>query len=175
MACEVVQLQPGRPEVIALKFAKGTEYEHRVMFKTVDDRILYVAKEDVPQMERLGIRKAEPFYITQVSGGKQPRYRFGSLSGAGAVETPPVPVQTASNYTSQQRTAAPEPPPAEHRVTTHSSKLMSCFLSAIDAVAEAQTYATRKGLGITFSSENVTSAALSCYINECRNQNGGAR
>jgi hypothetical protein len=51
---------------------------------------------------------------------------------------------------------------------TESARMMSCFMAAIDAVAEAQVYATRKGLGITFSSCNITSTALSCYINECK-------
>jgi hypothetical protein len=65
-------------------------------------------------------------------------------------------------------------PPAAAPVTPAtpnpaSAKMMACFMAAIDAVSEAQAYATRKGLGITFSSENVTSAALSCYINDCRN------
>lgn len=42
---------------------------------------------------------------------------------------------------------------------------MACFMQAIDAVSEAQVYCARKGLGITFSSEDVRATAISCYIN----------
>jgi hypothetical protein len=113
----------------------------------------------------------------KLGAGKGARHRFLPLSGAGRTSDAPVP-NSNTNYTSPNgnnngHAAPPAAPPPEHRVTSQSSKLMSCFLSAIDAVSEAQAYATRKGLGITFSSENVTSAALSCYINECKN--GGAR
>jgi hypothetical protein len=49
---------------------------------------------------------------------------------------------------------------------------MACFMAAIDAVAEAQTYCGRKGLGITFNSEDIRATAISCWIS-CRD--GGAR
>jgi hypothetical protein len=49
---------------------------------------------------------------------------------------------------------------------------MGCFMQAIDAIQEAQSYANRKGLGITFSSEDVRATAISCWI-QCGK--GGAR
>jgi len=49
-----------------------------------------------------------------------------------------------------------------------SQRMMACFMAALDAISEAQGYATRKGIGITFTSDNVTSAALSCYIQNCK-------
>ena len=51
-----------------------------------------------------------------------------------------------------------EPP---QRITPQSTTLMACFMQAIDAVAEAQAYCGRKGLGITFTSEDVRATAIS--------------
>lgn len=56
-------------------------------------------------------------------------------------------------------------PPAAPVIPVGTRKLMACFMQAIDAVSEAQVYCARKGLGITFSSEDVRATAISCYIN----------
>jgi hypothetical protein len=58
-----------------------------------------------------------------------------------------------------------EPP---QRITAQSTKLMACFMQAIDAVTEAQAYCGRKGLGITFTSEDVRSTAIACWISACK-------
>ena len=150
-------------------------------------------------IRRAGIAARTPFEICKV--GKDD-YRIRELGGAGAASTAPRPVSnnytnsTAHNHNpdhayrdsaplslnSANHSEAPAPqalpslqsaPQHTPQPTPQSARMMACFLAAIDAVSEAQAYAKRKGLGITFSSENVTSAALSCYINECRN--GGAR
>jgi hypothetical protein len=180
MARELVQLQPGKPELIALKYSKGTAYEHRVMFTTTDNRILYLANDDASRLEQLGIEKETQFFITLVGmTGKHPRYEFRSLTAPEVMAFSPEPLDNKSEYIGTLQTLAPpiEWPPDEtcHAESvakapelTQSARMMACFMSAIDAVAEAQVYATRKGLGITFSSGNVTSTALSCYINECR-------
>jgi hypothetical protein len=64
---------------------------------------------------------------------------------------------------------APQPVAAPAaNASPNTARMMACFLVALDAVNEAQSYAKAKGIGITFTSDNVTSAALSCYINECK-------
>lgn len=52
--------------------------------------------------------------------------------------------------------------------SSHETAMAECFRRALDAIAEAQEYSNRKALGIAFTSDNVTSAALSAYINELR-------
>lgn len=44
------------------------------------------------------------------------------------------------------------------------ARLMSCYMSALDAVHEAQQYATRKGMGITFTSDDIRASAITLYI-----------
>jgi len=51
--------------------------------------------------------------------------------------------------------------------------MMAAMCSAVDAILETQAYATRRGLGLTFSEESVRAIGLSIYIDQCRN--GGAR
>lgn len=45
------------------------------------------------------------------------------------------------------------------------ARLMSCYCSAISAISEAQAFADRRGLKVTFTSEDVRATAISCYIN----------
>ena len=180
MARELVQIEPGTPELIALKFTKGTEYERRVMFTTTDNRILYLANEDARKLAQLGVEKEAKFFIAMIGKtGKQPRYDFRSLSAEEIAAAPKPdhkyePVDTSNSPAPPIEWPKDEPmstvplPATMAPALTESARMMACFMSAIDAVAEAQVYATRKGMGITFSSANVTSTALSCYINECK-------
>jgi hypothetical protein len=66
----------------------------------------------------------------------------------------------------------PACPPAARSIPAGTAKLMACFMQAIDAVAEAQTYCCRKGLGITFTSEDIRATAITCWISS---RDGGAR
>jgi hypothetical protein len=69
---------------------------------------------------------------------------------------------------------SPEPPPApatEANNGDHSARpddtarrLMSCFAASIEAITEAQSFADRKGLKVTFTSEDVRATAISAYI-----------
>jgi hypothetical protein len=184
------------PQVIALQFSEGkikpssipgNPDDMQYALATPPGMTAYLPISAAEMIRRAGITARQPFEICKV--GKDD-YRINTLNGPGrAANAPVAESQVQGNYTNTSpnhtpaapppangngnRPANPVAPPPDHRVTPQATKLMSCFLSAIDAVAEAQTYATRKGLGITFSSENVTSAALSCFINECRN--GGTR
>jgi hypothetical protein len=139
------------------------------------------ARAIIAQIETQGIQPNEPIRFTQVktigNGSRWivdrapslQRQLEDSLANVRSIQSAPMPqpAQAPPPAQATQPIAAPVATPAA------SSKLMACFMSALDAVNEAQTYARNKGIGITFSSDNVTSAALSCYINECRN--GGAR
>jgi len=175
---------PGRPDDILYTLS------------TPPGMTTYLPISAAEMIRRAGITARVPFEICKV-GKDDYRVNTINGGGGRAFDAPVTESQVQgsnyTNYTSPNHTAAPPPPeriytapvppsppapramapapptPAgERQVTTQSARMMACFLAAIDAVAEAQTYATRKGLGITFSSENVTSAALSCYINECR-------
>jgi hypothetical protein len=46
--------------------------------------------------------------------------------------------------------------------------MMAAMCSAVDAILETQAYATRKGLGLTFSEESVRAIGLSIYITNCK-------
>jgi len=68
--------------------------------------------------------------------------------------------------------ASPEVQTAAGAVTAPNSnhdnpvaaRLMSCFMASIDAISEAQAYADRKSLKVTFTSEDVRATAISAYI-----------
>jgi hypothetical protein len=194
---ETLKLQPNRPEVIALAFQSGKSFtstltgDEQVMFTLMGEKRLYVDLPVAQSIEQLSLGKGEPFEITKcVDRAKKVSYEVRYLATeaqppagptfeqhlrAGLVTQPPArtSVQTRPNGTASQEGVHPEqqqqhssPAPA---ATNHvGGKLMSCFMSAIDAIAEAQTYATRKGLGITFTAEDVRAAAISAYITACK-------
>lgn len=84
------------------------------------------------------------------------------------IQRPAVPAPHAGreNGLPHHAPEAPAPNPA-------TARLMSCFAMSVDAIQEAQQYAHRKGLGVTFSSEDVRATAISCWIQMQRE--GGVR
>jgi hypothetical protein len=167
---QIIKFAAGVPEVVALKFDDGLEvdgrYGKQVSFATTDDRTFYVdpkpADDMLASLRHYGITKGTPFKLTKVTAGRwvvEP-YQNGHRAPEPPPPAPPAPPQAP---------AAPPAAVAPAAPNTSTQRMMACFLVALDAVNEAQTYAKTKGIGITFSSDNVTSAALSCYINDCRN------
>lgn len=99
---------------------------------------------------------------------EQEAYELGLSSerGAGTGSTAPATEEHYNN--SPNHTADPATAPGAARITPAAARLCASFMAAIDAVGEAQTYADRRGLKITFTSEDVRSTAISCYISACR-------
>lgn len=72
---------------------------------------------------------------------------------------------------SKPEPAPAPPPPAVREVHPVTEQLTSCLKSAIDAAAAAQEHARERGLGVTFTSEDVRAIALSVYIGLQRSRN----
>ena len=86
------------------------------------------------------------------------------LYGGHGITAPAAPVTSIQAHSNVNAPPAP---------STATGRLMACFMQSIDAIAEAQQYANRRGLGITFSSEDVRATAISCWISVCKE--GGGR
>lgn len=171
------------PEIIALQFQTGKMVESKfgtsqVMFTLVDGRVTFLPPFIADRIREEKIAARQPFEIVRhnpTTWDIKPLQ--ANLASAGQKETgaaprknTPVSSTATPAYGHQapqqppQSTAAPAvPPPA-----AGSNRLMACFLMSIDAIAEAQSYAKRKELSITFTAEDVRAAALSCYINMCK-------
>jgi hypothetical protein len=76
----------------------------------------------------------------------------------------PPSVETRQNGTTAQvvHTAS------QNTNTPAAQRMMGSLAAAIDAIAEAQDYATRKGLRITFTGEDVRAVANCLYIDACK-------
>jgi hypothetical protein len=164
----IVQLTPGKPEVIALKFAKGKEYGDRTMFSTCDDRILYLDADEAKELERMDIPKETPFSVTRVRNGKGgTRCEFARLNGQangsanGSAPSVPVPIPAQAN--APTITAGPTAAPAP--ITPLAAKVLASYLTAVDCLMEAQVYAQRKGLVIAITCEDVRCLAATIMIN----------
>jgi hypothetical protein len=72
---EVVEFPPNIPVTLALKYAQGktisNQYGERIMFTTVDNRVLFLDPEVAGQIEALGVNIRENFTITKQSDGRK--------------------------------------------------------------------------------------------------------
>lgn len=182
----IIKFEAGVSEVLALKFDAGKnvagKFGPQVQFSTTDDRLFYLDEAPAYDVETtlraLGIKAGTPFRLTKVKtshGGSRfdvapaPRGdegghnvpERGNVAGARSPES--APAAPATNQPLQSATPG---------ITPNAARMMACFMDAITAITEAQVFAKRVGLGITFDSTNVTSAALSCYIAQTRNGGG---
>lgn len=122
-----------------------------------------------------GIQPGEGVRVTKTRAGKGMRWTVERVRpvSQGPVYAAPANGNGANGHGggySAPPPAAPANPPEPLSGTTQavSARMMGCFMAAIDAVAEAQTFADRRGLKVTFTSEDVRACALTCYINECK-------
>jgi len=174
----IVQLAPGKPEVLALKFAKGRDYGERVLFSTVDERVLYLDQEEARELEALGIPKEVPFSITRVRTGKGgTRCEFARLNGA--AEKAAAPNGSARVPQAHDTPVYPEVPAVSSlgspdltgRITPVAAKLLASYMTAVDTLLETQVYAQRKGLVIAITCEDVRCLAATVFISA----EGGSR
>jgi hypothetical protein len=183
----IIKFQPGQTEVVALKFDEGKNVEGKfgpqVAFSTIDDRMFYLdptpADDVETELRKFGIKAGTPFKLTKVKtshGGSRftvepiaargdegghnvpGRARYSAPApGYWDVEIPPTPAA--------QPVAAPAP---AAQPSTSAVCMMAAMCAAVDAVIETQAYATRRGLGVTFSEESVRAIGLSIYISNCK-------
>jgi len=161
------------PEIVAIASIPGematSEFgPSEVRFRLVDGRTWYV-----PQVvaDEINVRLAprQQFEVVRFGRAKHELRITPLPAHLGRPDSPPQHVPTPpersydATYTQEAPRAAAQP-----AASPNTARMMACFLVALDAVNEAQSYAKAKGIGITFTSDNVTSAALSCYINSCK-------
>jgi hypothetical protein len=176
---ETLRLTANRPEVIALAFQQGKPVtshltgEEQMMFTLMGDRRIYLDTAIARKIDEMSLGKGEPFELTKcVDRNKKVTYEVRYLQQQEPPQQTQPParpsVQTQpSNSGSREVVHTQEQHNAPAAKTT-GGKLMACFMSSIDAIAEAQAYATRRGLGITFTAEDVRAAAISAYITACK-------
>lgn len=133
------------------------------------------ARQIFDAIEAQGIQPGEGVRVTKTRAGKGMRWTVERARpvSAGPVYVPPVPngqTNGHNGHTNGQGDSAPLPPaaPVSGAQTAIAARMMACFAAAIDALVESQAYADRRGLKVTFTSEDVRAVAISCYIDACR-------
>jgi hypothetical protein len=179
---ETLKLQVNKPAMIALAFAKGKPVqsaltgETDIMFSTVDGHRIFLPPSAAEQIYEAGIPARKPFQI--IKRGPQ-TYEILSHNGsypvaassrdAAAGTAASTAASTAATISSPHHTNGnghgnPPADPKPETATPEVRRLMAALGAAIDAVAEAQDYAKRRGLGMTFSEESVRCLAITVYI-----------
>ena len=172
--------------------AKFPPFGPRVMFTSIDERKLWLGAEDASDFEHalldLGIQPADFIRVTKIKhprgGGSSLRVERVADEGDAREPSREEALLEKSVELARERGAAafhrapsrisPDPAPAPAVPSTNNSdhtpkptaahQLMSSFQAAIEAISEAQAYCDRKGLKVTFTSEDVRATAISCFI-----------
>jgi hypothetical protein len=133
-----------------------------VVFDLLDGRSWYVPQVVANYIYELRLGAGPAAIEVTVTGRKKTDLLIVPLQARMPAPEPVAPV-----------VADPPPQPAPRPASSpaagiQTQRMMAGFVVAIDAVAEAQAYLHKRGLGITLTADNITSAALSVYINACR-------
>jgi len=153
----------GLPEIVALTATTGAVCESNfgpseVKLTLTDGRPWYVALAMADVIRQSGIQPRQQLEVTKT--GKGPLdWKIVPLQ-AHLSAAPAAPSHAAGIVP----TVAQLPQTMQPQNNTASTPLAACFIEAIDAIREAQAYANRVGLGITFTSEDVRATAISCWI-----------
>ena len=180
-----VTFTPGLPEVLALKWTKGKEQlsqyhnETEYFYSLTDGRCMYLPAEAAAQLDDLGPAKDEPIEVTKFKsphGGY--RWRVARVGEVAAANTKPVAGRAEGGAPSAQpaRRVLPNASAAAEVSTApklSGSPMMTALKLAIDAAYEAEAYAQRLGMGLSFSTEDVRAMGISLFIEATKY--GGAR
>ncbi len=199
---ETLRFQTNVPEAVALAFDDGIDVEGRygdqVMYTLEDERVMYVPPIVRDQIQKLGIRKGEPF---QLSKGEVKRGNRRSIEWV--VEQPkdhatsePAPPQAAKpegeaahlepegSGTVESTTAAIQPKPngrsgvqtdqLPFAGTLQGQYILSALVNMIDITDAVEAYAKAKGRELHFTSEDIRALTITCFIQRAR-ENGGTR
>lgn len=175
-------------------------YGEQALFTCTDSRVFYLDPEPASDIERrigeLGIKTGEPFRLTKIkhARGGGCSFRVDRVANETDLERtltrsiaaqknrrevsvpfreqmPPAAIEPSAERVTAQRVIQPE---GNHNAppVTRSGAMMAAMCAAVDAVLETQAYATRKGLGVTFSEESIRAIGLSIYISTCKEGRG---
>jgi hypothetical protein len=163
-----LQLRVNVPEVIALQFTEGKEVESNfngteVLYSLEDGRSWYVHPSVARKIDALSLGKGEPFEVVKTEAPNKKGFVFDVKHVAHAPQAaalPSVETRQSGSLTAAQVVHTVQ----QNTNMTATQRMMGSLAAAIDAIAEAQDYATRKGLRITFTAEDVRAVANTLYI-----------
>jgi len=174
---QVVLDSPGE-----LQQSKNGADEYRYFLQ--GDQIMWVPPEVHQQIEHAGATQGDTFTIAKVKVGKaaatwtveqhadEPGYGYGNpspttpprlTSQPRPAPTPVTHERTAQGWIARQA-AAPTPDARQEQPLTNTDKLSAALAAAIDAAAEASTYAHRKGVTLAWTASDIRAMAATLYI-----------
>jgi hypothetical protein len=166
MPLKMRDFQPGLPVALTLTSLEPkdtpSQFGPEMVFQSTDGPVylsVFAANQIAKELEEQAIRPGDPIHII----------RKGNMFRV--MRAAPAANGNGNGYPHSNGNGAPTPPQTPAAAipqTTQTSKLMGCFMQSIDAITEAQAYADRKGLKVTFSSEDVRSTAIACWISACK-------
>jgi hypothetical protein len=197
----IVRLQTGSSAVWAFQSMMGKikastlpDQPNDVEYRLIGGDRTYLPLPVSDQLRAARIQDGQQFEITRLSVHN---FQIRPIGAGSAAETAPPTIAQTTTSAAQSATsrngyhnpvpaAPPSPPPPpvrqpvppvtpepERRMSSAAACMCSAMCAAVDAIIETQAYATRSGIGLTFSEESVRAIGLSIYIDQCRN--GGAR
>lgn len=161
---DVIRFEPDHAVTVELKYATGRAvsgtHGPQVMFTTSENQVFFLDPEVAESLENLNLKRGERVRIAKLKRGGRIEWDMQRI---------PQPVETSAKSSDNISDFCKNGAGAKAGSESGAPGTMAdCFRAALDAIAEAQDYSNKKGIGIAFTSDNVTSAALSAYIAKAR-------
>jgi hypothetical protein len=154
-----IRFEPGEAQTFALRFVTGKKvsgnYGPRMLFTTTDERKIWLDAEEGQELER---------ELAKLNVLAEDQVRVTKIRRRGGFSWDVEPVKTAREATPVTPQAQEKRSSTDSNLSPAAARMCAAFLVAIDAIAEAQACADRRGLKITFTSEDVRATAISAYI-----------
>jgi hypothetical protein len=175
-----LQLRTNVPEIIALQFTTGKEVEStfngtEVLYSLEDGRSWYVHPSVARKIDALCLGKGEPFEVVKSEAPNKKgfvydvKHAVASAPPAQAAALPSVETRQSGSLSGQVvHTVVQNAQQQQNTNLTAAQRMMGSLASAIDAIVEAQEYAQKKGLRVTFTGEDVRAVANTLYIDAAK-------
>lgn len=168
---DIIRFEPNKPETVNLRFSEGKEIDGKFgpqfMYTTTDDRIFFLDPPVAARLDALSLAMHEEVRIGKMSRAK---------GGTEWMIEQPQRLQPVAPVAARPAPPANEPPPfapeetaaAPAAVQPLRGKFSAAYMVAIDVLQEAQVYATRKGMPLAFTGEDVRALAATLIIDQQR-------
>lgn len=163
-ALQDLGIRPGTDFIRVTKVKHPRGGGHSIRVERIEDE--YVSDEDggdrklIAQLEK----------SIDMNRERKPAASAPSWQRNAPAQVPPA--VSATNGRSNGNISQVPPSSPARELPPAAAAMCSAMCAAVDAILETQAYATRRGLGVTFSEESVRAIGLSIYIG---NQRGGGR
>jgi hypothetical protein len=177
---EKITFEPGQAVRVKLDQPQGKQVDGRTgpqYMRVVDDdeRIIFADPELEQAIRECGAEGGDVIQILKIGNGKKARWDVGIVAGTTQQPTPQQPptrsrpAELGPSFEQQLADRKAQQQPAPAAITSETAEMTAAFVSAIDASAEAERYASRAGIrDFHLDTDAIKNLAVTIYIHRAK-------